>query len=437
MAPATNILERELQEINEQVRLLDTEAQTKHASAEALVESLKERGINPLSDEEAFAQVDAAYTEADTAKENASRLRQRAERVVEMLGLSEPKTKREARRNGAVMNLAARIMATPEYEALVRANAFEGTGSRIEIPGIEVVSRDEAVAAIQSGIPLLRAATADAAELVPADQRLMPPVAIPVRQVRLLDLIRIASTDSDTVIWTRETTRTDVAAETAAGTAYSEATYAYEDVESTVRDIGHWTPAHRRQMADQGQLQALLEGRLANGVERRLESQVASGDGLGQNLEGIYTNSVVAANEIERDTTNESRLAALHRGITAVRLSAFVDDISAIGLHPTDYHEVVVETDDNGQFLLGPAAQSSSKSIWGYPVAVSSVFTLGTGLVGDYGLGAVLYLRSGVTVRASDSHANFFTERRVALLAEMRAAFAVEQGEAFCPVADL
>lgn len=434
MGTATHALEQELRELNEHVSVLDSEAAEKSAAADKLVASFREKGVNPLKDDDAFTQVDEAYKEADTVKENASRLRQRAEELISRLSDAKPKTKREARQFGSIASLAEAIMSSPQYQALKAANVFEGAGGRVELPGIEVVTRDVAVAAMRAGVPVFHAATADAADLVPADQRLMPPVAIPVRQVRLLDLIRVASTDSDTVIWTKEITRTDAAAATAAGTAYSEASYAYEDVESTVKDIGHWTPAHRRQLADQGQLQALLEGRLANGVERELEDQIASGDGLGQNFEGLYTDSDVDANAIQRDTTNESRLAALHRGITAVRLSAFVQDISAIGLHPTDYHEVVVETDDNGQFLLGPAAQSSSKSIWGYPVAVSSIFTLGSGLVGDYKMGAVLYLRSGVTVRASDSHANFFTERRVALLAEMRAAFAIEQPEAFCPV---
>lgn len=434
MATATHALEQELRELNEQVALLDTEASQKHAAAEKVVEEYRSKGINPLTDAEAFEVVDEAYKASDAIKEQASVLRQRAEQMLGRLGDFQPKNVRQARSHGNMMTLAERIMATPQYQALKASNVFEGQGGHVELPGIEVIDRDSTLAAIKAGIPIMQAATADAADLIPLDQRLYPPVAIPVRQIRLLDLITVGATDSDMVRFVKETTRTDAAAGTAKGTAYSEASYAYDDVDVTVRDIGHFTPAHRSQMADAGQLQALLEGRLSYGVELKVESQVASGGGTGEDFEGIYTNSDVDANAIQRDTTNESRLAALHRGITAVRLSAFIDDITAIGLHPTDYHEIVVEVDDNGQFLLGPAAQSSSKTIWGYPVAVSSVFTLGSGLVGDYKMGATLWLRAGVTVRASDSHSTFFTERRVALLAETRAAFAVQQPEAFCPV---
>jgi hypothetical protein len=48
----------------------------------------------------------------------------------------------------------------------------------------------------------------------------------------------------------------------------------YELREAIVRDIGHFTPAHRSNLADAGQIQGLLEGRLQNGVERGFESQV-------------------------------------------------------------------------------------------------------------------------------------------------------------------
>src|SRR6185369_1368008 len=215
------------------------------------------------------------------------------------------------------------------------------------------------------------------------------------------------------------------------GTAYSEATYEYEPAEAPVRDIGHFTPAHRDNLADQGQVQALLEGRLQMGVELRFESQRVSGHGVGQNLTGILNTDGIG--HVNRDGTNDERLLeVIHRSITAVRL-AFFGEPDAIGVHPSSYEQVVFEKDSNtGQYLLGPASQATSRTIWGFPAVVSSVFPEDTALTGAYRAGAVAWIRAGVSVRASDSHEDFFTRRMVALLAEMRAAAAAWQPLAFC-----
>jgi HK97 family phage major capsid protein len=65
---------------------------------------------------------------------------------------------------------------------------------------------------------------------------------------------------------------------------------------------------------------------------------------------------------------------------------------------------------------------------------VSPVIAQGTALVGDFKTAAKLYLREGLSVTASTEHLDFFTRGMVALLAEMRVGFAVEQPRALCQV---
>lgn len=430
MAPATLGLEQELRELSNRITEIDRDAAAKTQAAEAIVADYREKGVNPLLDKEAFTIVDAAYKEADALKDDSNDLRQRAQTVMERLGQSPASKARRTRVREAAIDL---FMGTPDYQRLAKGAAFTGGG--IETEWVEIASREQVIRSFKTGGGLF-AATADVGDMIDEDQRRFPPILIPVRQVRIPDLITMSTTDSDLVKFVRETTRTDAAAETALGTAYSEATYVYTEDEASVKDIGHFTPAHRSNLADRGQVQALLEGRLQNGVQRRFESQIVSGDGSGQNLTGLL-DSASALPSITRDTTNESRLDFLHRAITAVRLS-FFDEPDAIGLHPSDYHDVVVEKADTaGTYLLGGAAGTDVRSVWGYPVAITSVFPEGTGLVGNYREGAVAWIRAGVSVRASDSHSDFFTRRMVALLAEMRAAFAVWQTQAWCVAEDL
>jgi HK97 family phage major capsid protein len=65
------------------------------------------------------------------------------------------------------------------------------------------------------------------------------------------------------------------------------------------------------------------------------------------------------------------------------------------------------------------------------PVVVSNAVTAGDFMLGDWTMGATLYQREGITVRASESHSDLFVKNGVAILAEERAAFGIELPKAF------
>jgi len=434
MAPATQILEQELREATARIRTLESEASNDKETADKLVTSLKESGINPLNDAEAFDQVDSAYKVGSEKLEQASKLRQRADALMEHLGNKAAGSPSLKKLFGSA---AEALMASPEYARLQETGAFTSPNARIDIPGIEIVGRDDFVARIQARAPLFAVDTpVDGAALVDIDQRRYPPVGIPVRPLRLLDLITVGTTESDQIIYVEETTRTDAAVETALGDAYGEAEYVYTEQTANVRDIGHWTPAHRSQLADQGQLQTLVSGRLEYGVENRLDGQIVSGDGAGSNLKGILNTTGIGA--INRDgTAAERKIEAIHRGITWIRLHGFIEP-DGIGMHPQDYEDVLFEKDANDNYLLpgvlGGVSGTTPMTVWGKSIVVTTAFPQYSVLVGAYKPGAVCWMRSGVSVRATDSHADFFTKRMIAILAELRAAFAAWQPNYFADV---
>lgn len=430
MAPATQILEQELREAQTRVRTLEHEAARDKEAADQLVADLKESGRNPLIDAEAFEQVDAAYKVGDEKRHEATRIRERLDALMGEYGEKAAKSP-TARR---LMSAAQAIHATPEFQRLLEAGVFDSQAGKIEVPGVEIVSRDDTVARIRAGLPLLAADPAvDGAALVPLDQRLYPPVGIPVRPLRMVDLITVGTTERETVEYTKETVRTDAAAETAVGTAYAEATYTYALESASVKTIGHYTSAARTQLADQGQLQTLIEGRLQYGVDNRLDGQILNGDGTGQNLTGILHTSGIGA--INRNgTASERRVEAIHRGITWVRLNGFVEP-DGIVLQAQNYEDVLFEKDSNNNYLLpgvlGGISGMTPMTVWGKPIVVTSAIVLNSVLVGSFKPGATMWVRSGTSVRLSDSHNDWFIKQLVAVVAEMRAAFACEQPNYF------
>lgn len=421
-------LESELREHNESIRRLEGEKATAMAAAETLVENEREAGRNPQDpSSDSFTKVDAAYMVADELGDQVAQHREAADKLARLLGGRASAS--TLGKKGGVKALVEAIMETPEYQRLLETKAFSGTGAHIELPGIQVVSAEQLAENLQSGLPMF-AATADVGSFVAPDQRLFPPVPSPVRRIRLLDLITVTTTQSDLVRYVEETLRTDVAEAVALGDPYPEASYGYEPREAPVRDIGHFTAAHRSNLADAGELQGLIEGRLEVGVELGFERQIVQGDGGDGEVLGILNTDGIG--HVERNNTGSERLVeVIHRAITNVRLNLF-DEPDAIGIHPTEYEEVIFEKDGVGQYLLGPASQATSRQIWGFPAVVTSVFPNDTALVGAYKTGAIAWIREGVSVRASDSHEDFFIRRMVALLAEMRAAFAAWQPRAFC-----
>jgi hypothetical protein len=113
-------LETELQGLNDAIAEKDAETASTHEAAEKLVADIRGSGTNPLTDKDAFEKVDEAYKVSDTVREEASQLRQRRERVLEILGQRKPSAAVKRSAQGAV----EKFMASPKYLELRDAGAF-------------------------------------------------------------------------------------------------------------------------------------------------------------------------------------------------------------------------------------------------------------------------------------------------------------------------
>jgi HK97 family phage major capsid protein len=162
-------------------------------------------------------------------------------------------------------------------------------------------------------------------------------------------------------------------------------------------------------------------------VLRRLEAQVLAGSGTGTDIEGIlnvdgvgdvaYTSGALVADQILK-------------GITTV----FLADAEATGvvMHPTDWQRTLIaKASGSGEYLSGGPFEMNAQQLWGVPLVPSRAIPQGSALVGDFEIGAQLFIREGVNVLLSDSDQDDFIKNRVTLLAEMRAALAVFRPAAF------
>lgn len=427
-------MEQELIQIRRQVAEAETRAASERAAADSLVAEMRSAGAD-LTAADNFERVDESYKRADAARDEVNTLRTRMGRVVEILGEkatssadSGQRREAEATLRGAAASYGERLFRSPVMTHLRESGALSMAQTRVQTDPVEVTSRAELLAGLRQRA-LVDNTALSGGGLIDSDRTGLV-VSVPIRPVRLLDLITVGETDSDTVEWAEETTHTDAAAETAYNVLAPEAAYGWSKQTTTVRRIPHFIPATKGALADGGQLRTLLDARLMNGVRLRVESQVVVGDGVGENLRGVYNTTNVGT--VTRNTAGgEIRYDAVHRAITNVRTTAFVEP-NAIGITPADFEAITLDKAADNRYFHGNGDREPM-TIWGLTPVVSPIFRAAEPIVGDFSA-IVLAVRAGVSVAASDSHADFFLKGLVALLAEMRAAMYIPQPRAFCRV---
>ncbi|MFF5473336.1 phage major capsid protein [Streptomyces achromogenes] len=261
------------------------------------------------------------------------------------------------------------------------------------------------------------------------------------RPLRLRDVVTNLTTTSDTIEYVRMTSQTNNATPVAESTATAdpgtmnaangvkpESALAWAKVTTPVRTIAHWIPLTKRALSDAAQVRSIIDAFLRYGLEEELEDQMVSGDGTGENLEGLSNVSGVQAQAWDANLLTTTRKAR-----TKVRLVGRSTP-NAYLFNPADLEAIDLLQDNEARYYFGgPQGLGTAGTLWGLPVIETEAVPAGTGYVGDFRK-AVLWDREQASITISDSHANFFIRNMVAILAEMRAAFGIIQPNAFVEI---
>jgi HK97 family phage major capsid protein len=430
-------VESDVIKLRSEIDRLNKEAVEKRAVADKMREDMKASGLDLSSlhesDADSFTKIDEAYKEADIRMDQAHQLRERLERLYGWTGRTNGKGPQPTG-PGRRRSVGRRVVESDAYQSLLRSGAPLQEKARINMDPVTVLTREELMDTLRAraGLDL-----PSGQSLITPDLQIFPPVEIPIRQVRLIDLVNKETTNSDIIYWTKQTSRVLAAAPTATGTNAPSATLGFQRQTSTVRRIPVMITAPREVLADEGRVQGILENELEVDIRIGLENQVLTGNGTGENFTGIINTAGIGT---VAQGAADYALDAIHRGITYVRLHGF-NDPDGIGLHPVDLETIVLQRDGMRRYIFEPTDDQTR--IWGFPVVATPVFTQGTGLVGNFRMGATLWLREDVAVTASDGYTdtgtgvNYFAAGLVAILAQLRAAFAVTRPFEFCEVTGL
>lgn len=319
-----------------------------------------------------------------------------------------------------------------ECEAFLgfRANGYKGK-TAVDVP-VGVRELRAMAMGLELRAPMDNAATSAGAFQNPARPAIVP-MSNADRPVRLADLIDRQNTGDNTVEYVRDTTAAgagDTAAEVAEGSNKPEAAFTFEVVTDSVRTVAHWVQITRQAADDNEQVMGYIRGRLTYGLEYRLDGQIINGNGTSPNLRGILNTTGI---NTRAPGSAEARVITIRKAITDVQVDEYA--ATAVVLHPTDWELVELSTDTNGMFRVSPNVSNAlAPRIWGLSVVSTTAIAAGTGLVGDFRMGATLWDRRQTQLFITDSHASTFIANVLTLLAELRVALSVWRPAAFCKI---
>jgi HK97 family phage major capsid protein len=257
---------------------------------------------------------------------------------------------------------------------------------------------------------------------------------LPTRKLTVADLFAVSPTDSNAIAYMKETTFTNAAAAVAEGAAKPESTLIFDAVTDPVQKIATWIPATTEVLDDVRGLQAYIDTRLRHGLELTEEDQLLNGDGTPPNISGILDRAGLAADVARGADTNAD---AVLKQISAITTATSMSP-DGIVMHPLNWRTIQLAKDANGQYYGdGPFSSPQRPTLWGLPVAVTTAVTTNTAIVGAFRIAARIFRRGGVRLHVSNSHNDFFTTNKVALLVEERLALAVYRPAAFGKVTGL
>lgn len=252
-------------------------------------------------------------------------------------------------------------------------------------------------------------------------------IPIPQRRLTIRDLIAPGSTSSNLITYMKETLFTNNAAPTAEGVRKPESTMTLAQSTAPVIKIPHFMKASSEILDDYPALQSLIEERLMYGLKLVEEDQMLKGSGVGNNLNGIYTQATAFAAPFV--VTTPTLIDTLRLMLLQAELALFPSD--GVVLNPVDWAKIELTKDSTANYIVGNPFGTITPTMWGRSVVATPALTADTALVGAFRLGAQVFDRKQAALTIATENEDDFVNNLVTLLIEERLALVVNRPAAF------
>jgi HK97 family phage major capsid protein len=265
------------------------------------------------------------------------------------------------------------------------------------------------------------------------------------------DLFGQSQTPGSQVRYVNEGTALSGAAGVAEAALKPESTIGLSEIVEPVKKIATLLGVSDEMLSDAPPISSYLNERLTLFVKIEEERQLLRGNGTNE-LIGLFNRAgAQAINQYTKLGTDDNAVS-LARVVANTAGSANLQPDGII-MHPTNWLTTRLLRDGTGgtigQFYgggpftgaYGNAGAANvgmfGQSLWGLPVALSTIVGPGTALVGNFRQGAHIWRRGALSVEASNAHSDWFARDLVAVRAEQRLALGLYRPAAVTEVRGL
>jgi len=257
---------------------------------------------------------------------------------------------------------------------------------------------------------------------------------LPMRRPVVADLAAPGTTASNAVNYMKETAFTNAAAPVKEGLPKPESALTFASATAPVRKIAHWIPISEEMLEDAPAIASIIDARLRWGVEIKEEDQLLNGTGIDPQILG-YNNLPGMAADVVKGT--DTIMDAMLKQFVAIATAQLIMPDGWV-MNPSDWLKVQITKNSQGNYLgTGPWSAPQTPMLWGISGVITPAQLAATALVGAFRSSSQVFRRSGITIEASNSHADYFIKNLIAIRAEERLALAVYREGAFGQVTGL
>lgn len=266
----------------------------------------------------------------------------------------------------------------------------------------------------------------------------MPGISTPARRRPFLrQLMNSFATSKPMVYYVELVARDGAAGMTGEGEKKSQIDFDLAEATAGVKKITAYIKVSKEALDDIPYLRSLINSELVAAVEDKLDTQLYSGDGLGNNLKGLlaYATDIVVSGSVNQEfyqtipDANRFDVIQIARAIMASETysdSRF--EPTHIILNPVDQALMQFTKDKNGQYIIPPFGAANMLSTTGITYVANPLVTKGTFVIADM-TKSRLAIRESINISVGLDEDDF-TKNMVTVLAEMRAGHFVKSNEA-------
>lgn len=234
-------------------------------------------------------------------------------------------------------------------------------------------------------------------------------------------------TGSNAIEFTKEASFTNSAAEAAEGAAKAESAITWSLVNMPISTVAHWIKISRQLAMDNTALAAYVDNRMRYGVQRRVETQLVTGDGVAPNISGFMdTGNFTAHGYADAALGSTLKKLVLIRKVIADLWNAGYM-ANAIVLNAADWAQIEIDVlTATSNAVRVSYDMMGNPMLFGVRVVQSVGMTADLFAVGDFRQHGTIYNREGVVVDMSESDSDNFTKNLITLRAERRLALTSE-----------